>query len=158
DRCWLVNLDAGHWDALAVACADPFRHAADLRHWFAAILKAGSPAEIGAILLDGGIPTYRLREIALPDDTPEDEADEPAANPAPSSGANAAPAASSQGSGQSYATADNDEEDDSEEASGPAGTQRTSASSGSLGGGGGAQPTGRDSAAGHDAVTAAAPG
>lgn len=72
-RNWLVNLDGDPWEALAVVCSAPFRSAADLRHWFAAILKARSSAEIAGILTDGGIPIYRLREIALPEDEADDE-------------------------------------------------------------------------------------
>ena len=78
ERGWLVNLDADPWEALAVVCAAPFRNAADLRHWFTAILKARTTAEIAAILINGGIPPYRLREIALPDEAPSVDEDMPA--------------------------------------------------------------------------------
>lgn len=73
ERGWLVDLDPDPWEALAIVCAAPFRNAADLRHWFARILRARSSAEIASILIDGGIPPYRLREISLPDDVEEED-------------------------------------------------------------------------------------
>ncbi|UVC19376.1 hypothetical protein [Mesorhizobium onobrychidis] len=65
---WLINLDAGLWEGLAMACADRFRNSADLRLWFVQILKAPNAQEVSAILRDGGIPSYRLEELSLVDD------------------------------------------------------------------------------------------
>lgn len=109
---WRVNLDAGDWAGLAVACAEPFRQAADLRHWFLALLSAATSRDAIAVLMDGGIPAYRLREIALPDDEPDEDEDTsapPSARPAPPA---EAAAASPAGSGALDATGEETDEED----------------------------------------------
>ena len=127
---WLVNLDA-EWDGLAVACSDGFRHASDLRHRFVAILKAGTAAEVATILLDDGIPTYRLREIALPGELSpdgEEEADVSLAAVRPDTDA-ALSRSTVAASGQAEHDFDADEKDrdDDEDSSAPSGTSREKA-------------------------------
>ena len=157
DGSWLVSLDAGHWDALAVVCASGFRYAAYLRHWFAAILKAGSSDEIAAILLDGGIPTYRLREIVLPDETSPEEADEFAATPPPESGANLTATPGSAAGQSQAAPVEVDEREDDEDWE-PPDRQHFTASSGSVGGGAGRPPADGGSGAGGTRANVASPG
>jgi len=70
---WRVNIDFGRWDALARACVAglPPVTAADLRRRVAAILAAPRDA-VAMVLIEDGIPAYRLTDLILDEDDVED--------------------------------------------------------------------------------------
>lgn len=74
---WLIDI-GNPWDAVAVALADGAGHAADLRYRFAAILNARNAEAVARVLLEDGIPAYKLASLKLASDGEEEEADDQA--------------------------------------------------------------------------------
>lgn len=72
---WLINLDFARWDALARACVGglPALQAADLRRRVSAVLTAPRDAVLG-VLIEDGIPPYRLTDFVMEDENDEDRA------------------------------------------------------------------------------------
>jgi hypothetical protein len=68
DGTWLVSLDGDEFDALSKACVEGLSHATDLKRRIAAVLRA-KPSELSSVLLEEGIPTYRLRDLQSEYDT-----------------------------------------------------------------------------------------
>lgn len=75
---WLVSLDGDRWDALARACVGglPAVQAADLRRRIAAILTARRE-DVPSVLIEDGIPPYRLADLLLEDEPEHDGPEEP---------------------------------------------------------------------------------
>ena len=90
---WRVNIDGGRWEALARACVGglPPVMAADLRRRIAAILAAPRDG-VAMVLIEDGIPAYRLTDLVTEDDEVDgdgqvatasnvNDADEPSSDP-----------------------------------------------------------------------------
>jgi hypothetical protein len=67
---WLIDV-GNREEAIAMALTDGIGHAADLRYRFAAVLRAPNADAVMRILLEDGIPSYKLAAVRL--DLDEDE-------------------------------------------------------------------------------------
>jgi hypothetical protein len=85
---WLIDI-GNEWEAVAAALSDGMGHAADLRYRFAAILRAQNGDAVLRLLLEDGIPGYKLTALRLDDS--EDAVGEDGAAVRDTSGASAEP-------------------------------------------------------------------
>jgi hypothetical protein len=67
DGAWLIDV-GNEWEAVATALSDGIGHAADLRYRFAAILRAPNRASVTRLLIEDGIPSYKLTTLKLDED------------------------------------------------------------------------------------------
>lgn len=68
---WLIDL-SNDWEAVAMALSDGLGHSADLRYRFAAILRAQNQDAVLRLLLEDGIPSYKLAALRLSGDEDDD--------------------------------------------------------------------------------------
>lgn len=71
---WLIDL-SNEWEAVAIAVSDGIGHAADLRYRFAGILRAQNQDAVLRLLLEDGIPSYKLATLRLDDGDDEEVVD-----------------------------------------------------------------------------------
>jgi hypothetical protein len=99
---WLIDIGR-RWDAVASALCDGIGYASDLRYRFAAVLHAPNADAVTRLLLDDGIPSYKLATLKLDDTEDEQEGEDGVVGAEPDESL-AATASGENGGGNSDAT------------------------------------------------------